>query len=205
MRKVAIVIFAQLLFTISTMGQTEQAQKRETATFGAGCFWCVEAVFERVKGVSKVESGYSGGHVKNPNYKEVCSGETGHAEVVHMEFDPGIISYTSLLEIFFKTHDPTTLNRQGADVGTQYRSVVFYHNMEQEETARNLIEELDQAEIWNDPIVTTLESFSEFYSAEQYHQEYFENNPNQGYCRLVIQPKIEKFEKFFREYLKQEE
>jgi len=187
------------------MGQTEQKQKKETATFGAGCFWCVEAIFERVKGVSQVESGYSGGQVINPSYKQVCSGETGHAEVVHMEFNPDIISFAALLEIFFKTHDPTTLNRQGADVGTQYRSVVFFHNEEQKETTSALIAKLDQEGIWNDPIVTTLEAFTEFYNAEQYHQEYFENNPNQGYCRMVIQPKVEKFENFFREYLKKED
>ena len=205
MRKLTIIIFAQLLFTISAMGQTGQNQNREIATLGAGCFWCVEAIFERVEGVNRVESGYSGGQLKNPGYKEVCSGETGHAEVVQIEFDPETISFVKLLEIFFKTHDPTTLNRQGADVGTQYRSVVFYHNKEQEETARRLIADLDKAGIWNDPIVTTLEAFSDFYSAEQYHQEYFENNPNQGYCRLVIQPKLEKFEKVFSEYLKQVE
>lgn len=202
MKRVAIIIFAQLLFTISAMGQTGQNQKREIATLGAGCFWCVEAIFERLEGVSRVESGYSGGQVKNPSYKAVCGGETGHAEVVHMEYDPEIISFAKLLEIFFKTHDPTTLNRQGADAGTQYRSVVFYHSKEQEETTRSLITDLDKAGIWNNPIVTTLEAFSEFYSAEQYHQEYFENNPNQGYCRLVIQPKLEKFEKVFSEYLK---
>ncbi len=205
MRKLTIIIFAQLLFTISAMGQSGKNQKREIATLGAGCFWCVEAIFERVEGVNRVESGYSGGQLKNPGYKEVCSGETGHAEVVQIEFDPETISFVKLLEIFFKTHDPTTLNRQGADVGTQYRSVVFYHNKEQEETARRLIADLDKAGIWNDPIVTTLEAFSDFYSAEQYHQEYFENNPNQGYCRLVIQPKLEKFEKVFSEYLKQVE
>jgi len=202
MKRIAFIIFAQLLFTISAMGQTEQIQKKEIATLGAGCFWCVEAIFERVEGVSQVESGYSGGQVKNPSYKAVCSGETGHAEVIHMEYDPEIISFAKLLEIFFKTHDPTTLNRQGADAGTQYRSVVFFHNKEQEETARSLIADLDKAGIWNDPIVTSLEAFSGFYSAEQYHQEYFENNPNQGYCRLVIQPKLEKFEKVFSEYLK---
>ncbi len=205
MRRDAIAIFALLLFTINTMGQAEQKQDRKLATFGAGCFWCVEAIYERVNGVYRVESGYSGGHVKNPGYREVTTGETGHAEVVQMEYDPELISFTALLEIFFKTHDPTTLNRQGADVGTQYRSAVFYHSEEQRETARGVIQDLDRAGIWNDPIVTTLEPFSEFYSAEQYHQEYFENNPNQGYCRVVIQPKVEKFEKIFREFLKQEE
>ncbi|MDX2430941.1 MAG: peptide-methionine (S)-S-oxide reductase MsrA [Bacteroides sp.] len=187
------------------MGQSKEKGKMEQATFGAGCFWCVEAIFERVNGVSMVKSGYAGGHVKNPDYKSVCEGTTGHAEVVQMEYDPELISFTALLEVFFKTHDPTTLNRQGADVGTQYRSVILYHNEEQKETALEVIAELDAAGIWKDPIVTTLERFTEFYSAEQYHQEYFENNPNQGYCRLVIQPKLEKFEKLFNDLLKQED
>ncbi|MCP4312714.1 MAG: peptide-methionine (S)-S-oxide reductase MsrA [Bacteroidetes bacterium] len=187
------------------MSQTEDSNDLELATFGAGCFWCVEAIYERVKGITRVESGYSGGHVNNPDYKSVTTGKTGHAEVVQLEYDPEVISFAALLEIFFKTHDPTTMNRQGADVGTQYRSTVLYHNEKQRETAQRVISELDRAGIWNDPIVTTLESFNVFYSAEQYHQEYFENNPNQGYCRVVIQPKVEKFNLLFREFLKQEE
>lgn len=176
--------------------------KFEIASFGGGCFWCVEAIFERVNGVHQVESGYSGGHVINPDYKMVTSGTTGHAEVIQITFDPEVVSYLELLEIFFKTHDPTTLNRQGADVGTQYRSIVLYHNEQQNKLAREIIEDLDSEGIWNNPIVTNVEPFEEFYSAEAYHQEYFENNPNQGYCRLVINPKVEKFEKVFKEKLK---
>jgi peptide-methionine (S)-S-oxide reductase len=205
MRRESLIIFALLLITINTMGLSKDNSKMEQATFGAGCFWCTEAIFERVNGVFKVESGYAGGHVKNPDYKEVTRGTTGHAEVIQLEYDPGLISFTALLEIFFKTHDPTTLNRQGADVGTQYRSCILYRNEEQREIAQEVIDELDRAGIWNDPIVTTLEPFTDFYSAEQYHQEYFENNPNQGYCRLVIQPKVEKFEKLFKELLKKED
>ena len=205
MRRESLIIFTLLLITINTMGLSKDNSKMEQATFGAGCFWCVEAIFERVNGVIKVESGYAGGHVKNPDYKEVTRGTTGHAEVIQLVYDPELISFTALLEILFKTHDPTTLNRQGADVGTQYRSCILYHNEEQREKAREVIDELDRAGIWNDPIVTTLEPFTDFYSAEQYHQEYFENNPNQGYCRLVIQPKVEKFEKLFKDLLKKED
>jgi peptide-methionine (S)-S-oxide reductase len=174
----------------------------ETATFGGGCFWCVEAIFERVNGVFEVVSGYSGGTVPNPDYKQVTSGTTGHAEVVQIRFDPDVVSYLELLEIFFRTHDPTTLNRQGADVGTQYRSIVLYHSQEQNALAQEIIRELDSGNIWADPIVTELKPFEIFYPAESYHQEYFENNPNQGYCRLVINPKVEKFEKIFKEKLK---
>ncbi len=174
----------------------------EKATFGNGCFWCTEAIFERVKGVLSVVSGYSGGSVKNPGYKEVCSGITGHAEVVQITFDPSVLTYIELLEIFFKTHDPTTLNRQGADVGTQYRSVIFYHNKIQRETAEEIILELNKEKIWSNPIVTEITEFSIFYPGEDYHQEYFENNSNQGYCRMVIQPKVDKFSKVFKEKLK---
>ena len=176
--------------------------KVEIATFGGGCFWCVEAIFERVEGVHKVESGYSGGNVANPDYKMVTSGKSGHAEVVQISFDPETVSFVDLLEIFFKTHDPTTLNRQGADVGTQYRSIVLFHNEQQKEIALKVIEQLGSEDLWKDPIVTTVEAFDAFYSAEAYHQEYFENNPNQGYCRLVINPKVEKFERIFTEKLK---
>jgi len=176
--------------------------KFEIATFGGGCFWCVEAVFERVSGVHQVESGYSGGNVRNPDYKMVTSGTTGHAEVVQITFDPEVVSYLELLEIFFLTHDPTTLNQQGADVGTQYRSIVLYHNEAQRMLALEIIEELDSEEVWSNSIVTAVEAFEQFYSAESYHQEYYENNPNQGYCRLVITPKLEKFEKVFKEKLK---
>jgi len=176
--------------------------KFETATFGGGCFWCVEAIFERVKGVKEVESGYSGGNVTNPTYKMVTSGTTGHAEVVQITFDPTVVSYLELLEIFFRTHDPTSLNRQGADVGTQYRSVVLYHNDHQLQLAREVLNKLESEGIWSDPVVTELTPFEKFYSAEAYHQEYFENNPDQGYCRVVINPKLEKFEKIFSEKLK---
>ena len=176
--------------------------KFEIATFGGGCFWCVEAIFERVQGVHEVVSGYSGGTVGNPDYKMVTSGTTGHAEVVQITFNPEVVSYLELLKIFFLTHDPTTLNRQGADVGTQYRSIVLYHNEQQNKLARKVIQELESEAIWSDPIVTAVEAFEQFYSAEAYHQEYFENNPNQGYCRLVITPKLEKFEKVFKEKLK---
>lgn len=174
----------------------------ELATFGGGCFWCVEAIFERVSGVISAVSGYSGGHVENPDYNQVCTGLTGHAEVVQISYNPDVVSYYELLEIFFKTHDPTTLNRQGADVGTQYRSVIFYQTEEQRQQAVEIIDELTEAGIYNDPIVTVVEPFEKFYPAEAYHQEYFENNPNQGYCRVVIQPKVEKFEKIFRDKLK---
>jgi len=177
-------------------------EKRELATFGGGCFWCVEAIFERVNGVFSAESGYSGGHVQNPDYKQVTSGTTGHAEVVQITYDPSKVSYMELLEIFFETHDPTTLNRQGADVGTQYRSIVLYHNDGQRDLANQVIKKLEEEGIWKDPIVTTVEPFEAFYSAEAYHQEYYENNPNLGYCRMVINPKVEKFEKIFKEKLK---
>ena len=173
------------------------------ATLGGGCFWCTEAVFQRVRGVEKVISGYSGGTVPGkPTYREICSGRTGHAEVVRILFDPALITYRDLLLIFMGTHDPTTLNRQGADVGTQYRSIVLYHNDEQQKLARETIQQLDSEKIWRDPIVTQVEAFDSFYSAEAYHQEYYENNPNMGYCRMVITPKVEKFEKVFRDKLK---
>ena len=152
--------------------------------------------------MQKVESGYAGGHVSNPDYKMVTSGTTGHAEVIQITFDPEVVTYLELLEIFFKTHDPTTLNRQGADVGTQYRSIVLYHNEQQNKLAREVLHELNSEEIWPDPILTDIQAFGQFYSAEAYHQEYYENNPNQGYCRLVINPKLEKFEKVFKEKLK---
>jgi peptide-methionine (S)-S-oxide reductase len=202
MKKYTIVILAMLILSLSLQGNSDMKDKFEVATFGGGCFWCVEAIFERVSGVHKVESGYSGGHVSNPDYKMVTSGSTGHAEVVQITFDPEVISYLELLEIFFKTHDPTTLNRQGADVGTQYRSIVLFHNEAQHKLAEEIIQELDSEGIWNNPLVTAVEPFEQFYSAEAYHQEYYENNPNQGYCRLVINPKVEKFEKVFKEKLK---
>lgn len=202
MKRKPLLIFTGLLFYISLWGNCNMKDNLELATFGGGCFWCVEAIFERVNGVHTVESGYSGGHVRNPDYKQVTSGTTGHAEVVQISYDPGVVSYVELLEIFFKTHDPTTLDRQGADVGTQYRSIVLYHNDQQRAVASEFIKKLTAEGVWNDAIVTSVEPFEAFYSAETYHQEYFENNPNQGYCRLVINPKMEKFEKVFKEKLK---
>lgn len=202
MKSKALLIFTGLLFYISLSANYNMKDPMEKATFGGGCFWCVEAIFERVNGVHSVESGYSGGQVQNPSYEQVSSGTTGHAEVVQITYDPGVVSYLELLEIFFKTHDPTTLNRQGADVGTQYRSIVLYHNEEQKAQASEVIRKLDEEEIWKDPIVTAVEPFEAFYSAEAYHQEYYENNPNRGYCRLVITPKVEKFEKIFKDKLK---
>ena len=172
------------------------------ATLGNGCFWCTEAIFQQVKGVIKVTSGYSGEHVENPSYKEVCTGTTGAAECLHIEYDPAQISFEELLEIFWQTHDPTTLNRQGADSGTQYRSVIFYHDEEQKAIAEKYKAQLDKSGVFADPIVTTLEPFTTFYPAEGYHQDYYNNNSGQGYCQFVIRPKVEKFRKNFLEKLK---
>jgi peptide-methionine (S)-S-oxide reductase len=172
------------------------------ATLGSGCFWCTEAVFQRVKGVHRVVSGYSGGHDPKPTYKAVCSGETGHAECIQVTYDPAVISYAEVLRIFWKMHDPTTRNRQGNDVGTQYRSVVFYHDEEQQRTAQTLRDELDKARIWPNPIVTEIVAFRQFFPAEDYHQNYYNQNSNQPYCAFVITPKLEKFEEVFREFLR---
>lgn len=174
----------------------------ETATLGAGCFWCVEAVFQSIKGVSNVQSGYSGGAVKNPSYKEVCTGRTGHAEVVQITFNPQIVSFAQLLEVFFGTHDPTTLNRQGADSGTQYRSAIFYHNDEQKRIAELAIKAANESGNWPDPIVTEVTAFSNFYAAEDYHNNYYNENMEQPYCRAVITPKMDKFKKKFAELVK---
>ena len=174
----------------------------DIATFGAGCFWCVEAVFERLNGVHSVISGYTGGHVKNPTYKQVTTGTTGHAEVAQIEYDTTIITYKELLEVFWKTHDPTTLNRQGADVGTQYRSAIFYHSSGQKELAERYKSELNSGGIFEDPIVTEISPLTEFYVAEDYHQNYYKDNKYQPYCSFVITPKLEKFEKIFRDKLK---
>ena len=175
----------------------------DTAVFGSGCFWCTEAIFEELKGVQSVEAGYSGGTVANPTYQEVCSGNTGHAEVARIIFDPTVISYSDLLEVFWTTHDPTTLNRQGADVGEQYRSVIFYLNDSQKVAAETSKKEV-APQIWDDPIVTSIEPLKNFYIAEDYHQEYYNNNKEQSYCRFVINPKLEKFRKKFKDKLKQE-
>lgn len=173
-----------------------------TATFGTGCFWCTEAVFQQLNGVVKVTSGYSGGHVANPTYEEVCSKTTGHAECLNIVYDTSIISFDELLEVFWQVHDPTTLNRQGADVGTQYRSVIFYRTEEEKSKAEKYKAELDKSGAFDKPIVTTLEKFDVFYPAEDYHQNYYLNNPSQGYCQFVIRPKVEKFEKVFKNKLK---
>jgi peptide-methionine (S)-S-oxide reductase len=169
----------------------------EIVTLGGGCFWCLEAVFEQLRGVERVESGYSGGTVPGPTYKHVCTGSTGHAEVVQVTFDPNSVSYREILDVFFGTHDPTTLNRQGADVGTQYRSVIFYHTPEQKQIAEQRIAELNEAKIWGVPIVTQVAPFDTFHRAEDYHQQYFRNNPRQPYCQGVVSPKVAKFRKQF--------
>lgn len=174
----------------------------DTATFGAGCFWCVEAVFQRMEGVLSVKSGYTGGTVKNPSYKEVCNGTTGHAEVCQITFDRTKVSFDELLEVFWKTHDPTTLNRQGNDYGTQYRSAVFYRNDEQKKLAQKYKEEINKSGAYPDPIVTEISQFTVFYPAEDYHQNYFNENGGEPYCKFVIQPKVEKFEKIFKNKMK---
>lgn len=174
----------------------------ETATFANGCFWCTEAVFQKLKGVEKVTSGYSGGHVKNPTYEQVCNKNTGHAEALQIEFDPKHISFDELLEVFWKTHDPTTLNRQGNDAGPQYRSVIFYHNEEQKEKAEKYKQALNASGVFDAPIVTAIEPFSIFYPAENYHNNYYKNNSSQPYCYYVIKPKVEKLEKVFADKLK---
>ncbi|MDB4655716.1 peptide-methionine (S)-S-oxide reductase MsrA [Flavobacteriales bacterium] len=171
----------------------------EKATFGAGCFWCVEAVFQDIKGVTKVESGYTGGHVKNPAYREVCNGTTGHAEVIQLTYNPAAVSYETLLEAFWLSHDPTTLNRQGADVGTQYRSAIFYHNEEQGKLAKDFKKRLNDEKAFGNPVVTEITAASVFYPAEDYHQDYYENNPTNSYCRMVVGPKLEKFRKVFKQ------
>ncbi len=175
--------------------------EKEIATLAGGCFWCLEAAYDQLKGVEKVESGYAGGSVDNPTYQQVCTGTTGHAEVVQITFDPSVISYRELLEVFFTIHDPTTLNRQGADVGTQYRSAIFYHSPEQKAAAESVIAGLSAEKIWDNPIVTELAPLDEFYPAEEYHRDYYERNPGQPYCQAVIAPKVSKFRKKFLEKL----
>ena len=177
-------------------------QNKEVATLAGGCFWCLEAVFKDLRGVRSVVSGYAGGDVPRPTYQQVCEGTTGHAEVVQITFDPREVSFRELLEVFFTVHDPTTLNRQGADVGTQYRSAIFYHTPAQREAAEQVIAEMTEARVWDAPIVTEVAPLTEFYAAEDYHQNYFENNPAQPYCRAVVAPKVAKFRKHFLEKLK---
>ena len=207
--KTLMTIFIVSIFTVSgsvAVGQNNKSKgktmQHEVATLGAGCFWCVEAIYQQLDGVIKVESGYSGGQVAYPTYEAVCTGNTGHAEVIQVTFDPQKISFKELLEVFFRTHDPTTLNRQGADVGTQYRSAIFYHSEEQRKTAEAVKQETDGAKIWDDPIVTEIARFDAFYKAEEYHQNYYNQNANQPYCRMVINPKLNKFKKEFNGKLK---
>ncbi len=176
--------------------------KLEFATFGNGCFWCTEAIFEQLEGVEKVESGYAGGAVKNPSYKEVCTGNTGHAEVIRLTYNPEVISYRELLDVFFNTHDPTTLNKQGADVGTQYRSAIFYHNEMQKMDAEKMIADLEGEKIFDSKIVTEITAVNNYFVADNYHQDYYNNNKNQGYCRMVINPKLDKFIKKYKSKLK---
>ncbi len=174
----------------------------EIATLGGGCFWCLEAVYVELRGVEKVESGYMGGHVHNPSYREVCNGTTGHAEVVQVTFNPQEVSFKEIVQIFFTIHDPTTLNRQGADVGTQYRSVIFYHSDEQQATAQEVMREMSEADVWQQPIVTQVVAAEPFYKAEEYHQDYYTQNSQQPYCRVVIAPKVAKFRKSYLDRLK---
>jgi peptide-methionine (S)-S-oxide reductase len=210
---IAVTLFTAIFFTacgqkpaakqISTMEKTNTGTI-DTATFGAGCFWCVEAVFQRLEGVIKVESGYSGGHVKNPAYREVCNGTTGHAEVCQITYDKSKIGFKDLLEVFWKVHDPTTLNQQGNDHGTQYRSVIFYHDAEQKELAEKYKAELNKSGAWENPVVTEISPYINFYVAEDYHQNYFNQNGSEPYCRFVIQPKVDKFEKVFKDKMKKD-
>ena len=200
----AMVIFAADIFSTSNIEKEIKMSdnKLEVATFGTGCFWCTETLFEKLKGVESAVSGYSGGTTENPTYKQVCTGETGHAEVIQVTYDPSIISFTELLEVFWKVHDPTTLNRQGNDVGTQYRSAVFYHNEHQQKEAEEIINELNAVKAYDNPIVTQVEKFEAFYKAKSSHQNYYNENKGESYCRFVIQPKVEKFEKVFKDRLK---
>lgn len=191
--------------TIKNTGTSMSDSNLKQATFGGGCFWCTEAVFQRVRGVHDVVSGYAGGHVENPTYRQVTTGETGHAEVIQVTYDPEEVSYEKLLEIFFRTHNPTTLNRQGADVGPQYRSIILPSDEQQRELAESVKSELDSADIWDDPIVTEIQPLDTFYMAEDYHQNYYERNSDQMYCQVVIVPKLEKFEKLFEDRVAERE
>jgi peptide-methionine (S)-S-oxide reductase len=183
---------------------SSSGNEREVATLAGGCFWCLEAVYNQLRGVLSVESGYAGGHIPNPTYQQVCTGGTGHAEVAQITFDPEAITFRDLLEVFFTIHDPTTLNRQGADVGTQYRSAIFYHTPEQKETADQIIAEMNAEKVWDAPIVTEVVPLKEFYKAEDYHQEYYQNNSSQPYCQVVIAPKVAKFRQKYFEKLRRE-
>lgn len=207
--KAALIAIAAFFMTACSQNKQTKAMENtsvntgyDTATFGAGCFWCVEAVFQQLKGVLTVTSGYSGGTGKNPSYYEVCSGTTGYAEVVQITYDPKVISFKELLEVFWQTHDPTTPNRQGNDVGTQYRSAVFYHNEEQKQLAEKYKAELDKSGSFPKPIVTSIEPYTAFYKAEDYHQDYYNQNQNAPYCSMMIRPKLEKFKKVFKDKMK---
>jgi len=191
-----------IILILSVYSTGVMAQNFEKATLGGGCFWCTEAVYLQLNGVIDVKPGYSGGHIKNPSYKEVCTGRTGHAEVVQITYNPKEVSFSEILEVFFMTHDPTTLNRQGNDVGTQYRSAVFFHNEEQKTIAEKIVQEFENEKVYNDPIVTEITPFDKFYLAEDYHINYFERNKNQPYCQFVVAPKVEKFQKIFKDKLK---
>ncbi len=182
--------------------QPPSSDEREIATLAGGCFWCLEAVFDDLRGVANVESGYSGGDTQNPSYEQVCVGTTGHAEAIQLTFDPNAISFQKLLEVFFSVHNPTTLNQQGADEGTQYRSVIFYHSPEQKDVAESVIKEVNDSKVWNDPIVTEVTPFVAFYRADDYHQDYYNRNSRQSYCQMVISPKLAKFRKQFKSLLK---
>lgn len=197
--KKALIASAITLLTVNSIAMDS---KNEKVTLGGGCFWCTEAVFLGMKGVETVTPGYSGGHIKNPAYREVVSGRTGHAEVIQITFNPEIVTFTEILEVFFMTHDPTTLNRQGADVGTQYRSAIFYHTEEQKKIAENVIQLFGKEKVYDNPIVTEVTAFSNFYEAEDYHKNYFARNPDQPYCQFVVAPKVEKFRKIFKEKVK---
>jgi len=202
--KLKLLIIGILISGVIQAKQTKKMEKenKEIATLGSGCFWCTEAIFQELEGVEKVESGYMGGQTLNPTYKDICTGETGHAEVCQITFNPEVISFTDLLEVFWMVHNPTTLNRQGADVGTQYRSVIFYHSDEQKTIANELLEKLDKSGSWDDPIVTEISAAEKFYKAENYHQNYFNQNKSQPYCSFVIKPKQDKFRKVFKDKLK---
>lgn len=212
-KKISSLLFTAIIFVILSFAvvqaqtnnttDTMSSTMMEEATFGAGCFWCVEAVFEEVKGIKSAVAGYAGGKIPNPTYRQVSSGQTGHAEVARITYDPSVISYEQLLEVFWHTHNPTTKNRQGADVGPQYRSVIFYHNDKQKEIAEKSLQKTDNSDLWEDPIVTEIEPLKNYSSAENYHQNYYENNPNAGYCQVVIAPKLKKFRKDFSHLLKE--
>jgi len=205
MKKILLICFLTSMVTFAQKNDKNKMTKEsnlETIVLGGGCYWCVEAVYENLNGVQSVVSGFSGGKTNNHSYYDVSSGKTGHAEVVQINYDKTVTNLDEIFKVFFTVHDPTTLNRQGADVGTQYRSVIFYKNEEQKQAAQSIINSLKKAKVYDSPIVTTLEPFTKFYKAEEYHQNYYQNNKNQPYCQMVIQPKLEKFEKVFKNKLK---